>query len=488
MRSSGILLHISSLPSPYGIGTFGRQAYNFVDFLRAAGQRYWQILPLGPTSFGDSPYQSFSVFAGNPYFIDLDLICEGGLLAKEECDACDWGSDAKSVDYAKIFHSRFTLLWKAYLRFQDKDALAEFRKENADWVEDYALYMAVKAKMGLRPWTQWEDEIKLRKPDAVRFYQLHLANEIEYYVFLQYLFFKQWFALKTYANDNEVEIIGDMPIYVAPDSADAWANSEIFLLDEYKNPIDVAGVPPDGFSATGQLWGNPLYRWDYLKQTDYAWWVKRLQAAGYMHDVTRIDHFRGFESYYAVPYGDKTAENGEWRKGPGYSFFESIMARLGDMRLIAEDLGYLTEEVHELRRSTGYPGMKILEFAFDSREESDYLPHNYDKDCVVYTGTHDNDTVRGWFSSAPGEDVAFARRYLNITGDQNGTWEFIRAAVASVADLAVVQMQDYLELDSHARMNTPSTIGTNWRWRLSPGALTPKLAQQICEMTQLYGR
>lgn len=488
MRSSGILLHISSLPSPYGIGTFGRQAYQFVDFLRAAGQRYWQLLPLGQTGFGDSPYQSFSVFAGNPYFIDLVTLCEEGLLTNEECNAYDWGSDEKAVDYAKIFHNRYALLWKAYRRFQNKQALDVFRIENSGWIEDYALYMAVKSKMDLRAWTEWDEDIKLRKPEAVQQYKAQLADDIEYYIFLQYLFFKQWYALKAYANKNDVEIIGDMPIYVAADSADTWANSEIFLLDEHKNLIDVAGVPPDGFSATGQLWGNPLYRWDYLKQTNYDWWVKRLKAASHIYDVTRIDHFRGLESYYAIPYGDKTAENGEWLKGPGYHFFESILPQLGNIRLIAEDLGYLTEGVHELRRKTGYPGMKILEFAFDSREASDYLPHNYNKNCVVYTGTHDNDTVRGWFSSAPGEDVAFARRYLNITNDKNGIWEFIRAAMASVANLAVVQMQDYLNLDSQARMNTPSTIGGNWRWRLSPNALAPELAKRIGDITHLYGR
>jgi len=316
MRSSGILLHISSLPSPYGIGTFGRQAYQFVDFLRAAGQRYWQLLPLGQTGFGDSPYQSFSVFAGNPYFIDLVTLCEEGLLTNEECNASDWAGDEKAVDYAKIFHNRYALLWKAYRRFQNKQALDVFRIENSGWIEDYALYMAVKSKMDLRAWTEWDEDIKLRKPEAVQQYKAQLADDIEYYIFLQYLFFKQWYALKAYANKNDVKIIGDMPIYVAADSADTWANSEIFLLDEHKNLIDVAGVPPDGFSATGQLWGNPLYRWDYLKQTNYDWWVKRLKAASHIYDVTRIDHFRGLESYYAIPYGDKTAENGECARTP----------------------------------------------------------------------------------------------------------------------------------------------------------------------------
>ncbi len=488
MRSSGILMPISSLASPYGIGTLGNEAYQFIDFLKAAGQKYWQILPLGPTSYGDSPYQSFSVFAGNPYFIDLEELCKNGLLTKQECESQDWGGNAQYVDYQKMFESRNPLLRKAYEREKGGSALAEFRARNTDWLEDYALYMALKKEMKLKAWNEWNDDIKLRKPSALTKYREKLRSEIDFNVYLQYLFFEQWFKLKKYANENGIGIIGDVPIYVALDSADAWANSEIFMLDENKQPTSVAGCPPDAFTSTGQLWGNPIYRWDYLKENQYGWWVQRLRASAALHDITRIDHFRGFESYYVIPYGDKTAENGQWFKGPGMDFFDIIKEKLGHVRLIAEDLGYLTSEVYEMREKSGYPGMKVLEFAFDSRESSDYLPHNYTKNCVVYTGTHDNDTVRGWFHTANPQDIKLAMRYMNITDPQDGSWAFIRTAYASVADMAIVQMQDFLDLDSSCRMNTPSTVGNNWKWRLKSGVLNLELAEKIEALAKLYGR
>lgn len=488
MRASGILLPVSSLPSPYGIGTLGRSAYKFVDFLKEAGQSYWQVLPIGPTSYGDSPYQSFSTFAGNPYFIDLDMLCEEGLLTKEECEAYEWGDNPEQVDYKAVWDARFLLLKKAFARGKDAPEIGEFRKEQAFWIEEYALYMAVKSTMGNRSWTEWDEDIRLRRPAAMRKYREELTEEIDFYCFLQYHFYDQWTKLRSYANQNGIKLIGDIPIYVALDSADTWADTEVFLLDEDCRPIDVAGCPPDAFSADGQLWGNPLYRWDDLKKNDYAWWVKRLRHNVKLFDVTRIDHFRGFSGYYAIPYGDKTARNGEWRKGPGIDFFRTVKKQLGKMNLIAEDLGYLTPDVKKMLKASGYPGMKVLQFAFDSREESDYLPHNYEKNCVVYTGTHDNDTTAGWFTSAGRKDVQFAKKYLNIRRNQDGAWAFIRAAFASVANLAVVPMQDFLNLGSEARINTPSTLGGNWMWRMKHGAANEELAKKIRELTELYCR
>ena len=488
MRASGILLPVSSLPSPYGIGTLGRSAYEFVDFLKEAGQGYWQVLPIGPTSYGDSPYQSFSTFAGNPYFIDLEMLCEQGLLTKEECEAYDWGKNPEQVDYKAIWDARFLLLRKAFSRGKDAPELAGFRKEQSFWIENYALYMAIKATMENRSWIEWDEEIRLRKPEAMKKYSEELAEDIDFYVFLQYHFYSQWAKLRRYANENGVKLIGDIPIYVALDSADTWADTDVFLLDEDCRPIDVAGCPPDAFAEDGQLWGNPLYRWEDLKKDDYAWWVRRLRHNVQLFDVTRIDYFRGFSGYYAIPYGDKTARNGEWRKGPGIDFFRTVKKQLGKMNLIAEDLGYLTPDVKKMLKASGYPGMKVLQFAFDSREESDYLPHNYEKNCVVYTGTHDNDTTAGWFTSAGRKDVQLAKKYLNVRRNQDGAWAFIRAAFASVADLAVVPMQDFLNLGSEARINTPSTLGGNWLWRMKEGAANEELAGKIRDLTELYCR
>lgn len=490
-RSSGILMHVSSLPSPYGIGTFGKAAYDFIDFLKKAGQRYWQILPLGPTGYGDSPYQSFSSFAGNAYFIDFDILREEGLLYKAEYEGGDFGSRADCVDYGKIFKNKMPILHLAFERgkVRYKDEINHFREENKIWIEDYALYMAVKSHFGLRSWQEWEDEeIKLRKPFALQHYRKKLKEKIEFWIFIQYLFFKQWHKVKKYANQKGIYIIGDIPIYVAEDSADTWANSELFLLDKNKTPIKVAGCPPDAFSKTGQLWGNPIYNWEELDKKHFTWWIQRIKGNYQLYDMIRIDHFRGFDSYWEISYGDPTAEKGRWVKGPGMKLFNALRAELGNLPIIAEDLGYLTESVIQLREETGYPGMKVLQFAFDAREESDYLPHHYDKNCIVYTGTHDNDTVNGWLKTANPTDVQYAIRYLKLNKEEGYHWGFIRGAWSSVGKIAIAQMQDFLGLGSEARMNIPSTIGGNWKWRATKEQLSPALAEKILELTKLYGR
>lgn len=492
MRQSGVLLPVTSLPSAYGIGCFSKEAYEFVDKLRESGQSYWQILPLGPTSYGDSPYQSFSTFAGNPYFIDpIDLV-ERGYITKKQCDSYDFGDDPQYVDYAKIYESRFLLLreaWKNSKIAEDED-FRKFVEENSFWLDDYALYMAVKTSFKNVCWVEWDEDIKMRRPEAMKAYQKKFADEIEFYQFQQYLFQVQWQKLKAYANGQGVEIIGDIPIYVAFDSSDAWANPELFQFDGNCNPTAVAGCPPDAFSATGQLWGNPLYNWEYHKKTGYRWWMQRLEACYRLYDVVRIDHFRGFDEYYAIPAADKTAEFGVWRPGPGYELFEVMKRELGQKRVIAEDLGFLTPTVFKLVKKSGYPGMKVLQFAFDSREESDYLPHNYPHNCVVYTGTHDNDTLLGWYKVLNRQDKKFCNAYMNLNRarKEQVQWTFIRATLSSVADLAVIPMQDYLGLGSEARINTPSTVGNNWKWRMLPGAYTEELAEKMNACVKLYGR
>ncbi len=490
MRKSGILLPVSSIPSRYGIGTFSKHAYEFIDLLEMAGQSYWQILPLGPTGYGDSPYQSFSTFAGNPYYIDLETLVEEGYLTKEDCEAFDFGDNDRYIDYEKIYLSRFKVLRTAYhnSHIEEEEAFRDYVEENAYWLEDYALYMAVKNSFDGKSWTRWDEDIKLRKPEAMQRYREEYAEEVEFYKFQQYLFAKQWTALKKYANQKKIQIIGDIPIYVALDSADTWANPELFQLDDTLTPIAVAGCPPDAFSATGQLWGNPLYCWEYHKETEYAWWMKRIDYCYKLYDVVRIDHFRGFDEYYSIPYGDETAEFGHWEKGPGYDIFRTMKAKLGNKAVIAEDLGYLTDTVIKLVKKTGYPGMKILQFAFDSREESDYLPHNYGTNSVVYTGTHDNDTTLGWYTVLNRRDKAFAKKYLDIRSRKDVQWVFIRAAMASVSDTCVIPMQDYLGVGTEARTNLPSTLGTNWKWRMLQGEFTEELAERICDMTKLYGR
>ncbi|MGO1368376.1 4-alpha-glucanotransferase [Senegalia sp. (in: firmicutes)] len=489
-RNSGILFHITSIPSPYGIGTFGKEAYEFVDFLEKSGQKNWQILPIGPTSFGDSPYMSFSSFAGNPYFIDLDILNKKELISKKDYINEDFGDNIEEVDYEKIFDKKTKILRIAYnnARSKYKNEILQFKEENKDWIDDYSLYMALKDEFKLKPWQEWDEDIKLREEEALKFYRRKLENEINYHIFIQYEFFNEWKKLKKYANDKDIKIIGDIPIYVAADSSDTWANSEIFLLDNKNNPKKVAGCPPDAFSETGQLWGNPLYNWDLLEKQNYDWWIKRIKGNINLYDMIRIDHFRGFESFWSIPYGDKTALNGKWVKGPGMKFFNALKKELGHIEIIAEDLGYLTRETIRLKEDSGYPGMKVLQFAFDTREESDYLPHNYNKYSVVYTGTHDNDTINGWFLNAAKEDVKLSIDYLKLTKEEGYNWGFIRGAWSSVSNLAIAQMQDFLALESWARMNTPSTLGGNWKWRMKKESLTESLAYKIRNMTKLYGR
>ncbi len=491
MRASGILMHISSLPSPYGIGTFGKAAYEFVDFLATAGQRYWQILPIGPTSYGDSPYQSFSTFAGNPYFIDLDLLEEDGLLFKQEYAAIDWGSDEAHTDYEKLYQSRFKVLRLAFEHGFARDAakVAKFRQENAAWLEDYALFMALKQQFNGVSWEQWEEEIRLRKPEALGYWHGHLKEEIDFWVYLQYLFYAQWDALKAYANKHKVEIIGDLPIYVALDSADVWANPKLFWLDRNLRPKFVAGVPPDYFAPEGQLWGNPLYLWRNHRAEGYRWWIQRIRAATTIYDVVRIDHFRGFASFYAIPYGDKNAVNGKWVKGPGIALFKEIRRTLGERQIIAEDLGVMTEDVVRLLKESGFPGMKVLQFAFEPNWDNGYLPHNHIKNCVVYTGTHDNDTLMSWWETALSpHERQHAIDYLQLSEKEGINWGVIRGAWASVADLAIAPVQDFLALGGQARMNHPSTLGGNWQFRIRKGDLTEALAERIERLSGLYQR
>lgn len=491
-RGSGIIMHIASLPGKYGIGTFGNEAYEFGDFLKKAGQKYWQILPLGPTSYGDSPYQSFSAFAGNPYFIDFEILRKDGLLSKEDYDSVNFGENPEDIDYGVIFIEKFKVLRKAYENFkiQNSEDAEEFEEKEAYWLEDYALYMAIKSHFDLKSWQTWDEDIRLRKPEAIEKYKKLLSDEIGFWKFLQYEFYKQWENLKSYINELDIEIVGDMPIYVAEDSADVWANPEAFLLHKKTlKPLKVAGCPPDIFSATGQLWGNPIYDWNYMEKTDYKWWVDRIRQSLNLYDVLRIDHFKGFESYWSIPYGDDTAENGEWIKGPGIKVFNAIKDELGDVNIIAEDLGTLTEETIKLRNNTGFPGMKILTFGFDSDSKNPFLPHNYEKNFIVYTGTHDNDTVRGWMeTTAPKEQVKNAIEYLGLSKEEGYNWGFIRGAWSSIADIAIAQMQDFLDLGNEARINLPSTLGNNWRWRVKGSLITDDLAEKIKKLTEIYGR
>ena len=488
MRASGILLPVSSLPSKYGIGCFSEEAYEFVDQLARAGQKYWQILPLGPTGYGDSPYQSFSTFAGNPYFIDLEAFVKEGYLDKSDCEDCDWGTIESYVDYEKIYNSRFRLLRKAFENYdcETDQEYRKFVKENAAWLEDYSLYMAIKDSLNGISWIEWPTELKNREKATLAEEREKLAKVVGFYCFQQFCFFKQWTALKAYANAKGVEMIGDIPIYVAFDSADAWAQPELFQFDKENIPIGVAGCPPDAFSATGQLWGNPLYDWEYHKKTGYAWWTRRMANCMKLYDVVRIDHFRGFDEYYSIPYGDKTAEFGHWEKGPDRAFINAIHETLGQGGIIAEDLGYLTPEVKTMLAASGYPGMKIMQFAFDSREPGNYLPCTYPHNSVVYTGTHDNVTTEGWRQSASPEDVHYACRYLRCL-PEDLTEAMICACLASVSDMAIIPMADWLHLGAEARINTPSTQGANWQWRLDT-PLTSLLAEHIADLTTLYDR
>lgn len=495
MRSSGILLPVSALPGKYGIGCFSKEAYAFVDFLAAAGQKLWQILPLGQTSYGDSPYQSFSTFAGNPYFISLEALIDEGVLTEAECDAADFGADDTSIDYGKMYESRYAILRKAYERTElsGNADYERFCKKKQAWLDDYALYMAVKADHDAACWSEWEDEIRLRKPEAMEQYRKKLSDDIGFYKYLQFKFNEQWTKLKDYANAKDIRIIGDLPIYVAFDSSDAWANPDLFQFDEDCQPIAVAGCPPDGFSATGQLWGNPLYDWDHHKKTGYAWWVQRMAACYELYDIIRIDHFRGFDAYYSIPAGAENAVKGKWEKGPGYDLFAEIEKQLGKREVIVEDLGFITDSVRELVKKTGWPNMKVLEFAFDSRDDAganDYIPYVYDKNCVVYTGTHDNETLYGWLDNISSDDRAMVECYLDEKGADKKrlVHSLVALAMSSVADRCVIPMQDYLCLGNEARMNEPSTLGKNWKWRMSESHISDALAAEIRALSIIYGR
>lgn len=490
MRSSGVLMHLSSLPSPYGIGTMGKQAKQFVDFLEKAGQTYWQMLPICPTSYGDSPYQSPSGFAGNPYFIDLDILCTKKLLKKSECRSYQWNEKDDTVDYALLYKNRYDLLRKAKVRFFDNvpQEYGQFCEKEADWLDDFALFMALKEAHNGAQWSEWERPLKFREAEAIAKAKDTYADEIDFWKMLQYLFFEQWCELKNYANERGIRIIGDVPIYVAGDSVDVWTNPSQFYLDENLEPIDVAGCPPDAFSADGQLWGNPLFRWDVMREDGYSWWTMRLRKMSTLYDVIRIDHFRGFDSYYAIPGKDTTARNGVWRNGPGMELFRAVEEKLGKLDIIVEDLGFLTPSVLQLVADSGYPGMKVVQFAFDSRDDSDYMPHNYDKHCVVYTGTHDNDTILGWMKQAPKNSVKKAKEYLRMTKEEGYNWGMMCGAWMSSANLAVVTMQDLIGLGSSARMNVPSTLGGNWTWRALPGQINAPLANKLHHKTELYGR
>lgn len=489
-RSSGILMHISSLPGEYGIGNFGKEAYRFVDFLVKSKQKNWQILPLGITGYGDSPYQSFSAFAGNPYFIDLDELIDMGFLDSQDLQETYFGDNPHKIDYASLYNNKMALLKKAYQKSHHnlKEELQCFYNEHEDWLREFALFMSIKSQFNNQSWTKWDEEFKQFDSEKVRRFETEHGEEIFFWVFTQYYFLNQWERLKKYANDNSINIIGDLPIYVSEDSADVWANSALFNLDETKTPITVAGCPPDAFSATGQLWGNPIYDWEIMENNQYNWWIKRIKFSFELFDSLRIDHFRGFESYWEIKYGAENAVHGQWIKGPGMKLFDRVKEVLGDLDIIAEDLGFLTEDVYRLIEDSGFPGMKVLQFAFDPREESDYLPHNYSKNSVVYTGTHDNETTVGWFDSIDKSDFLYAVKYMKLNYDEGLHWGFIRGAWSSVSNLAIAPMQDFLGLDNSARMNKPSTIGDNWTWRMDKTALTDELAQKIAELTELYKR
>jgi len=487
-RSAGILLPVSSLPSKYGIGSLGKTARKWIDFLHDAKQSYWQILPLNPTGYGDSPYQSFSAYAGNPYFIDFDELCDIGHLVESDFSGIKWGNSTKRVDYATIFNNRESVLRKAFSRFNDNMALDLFIQEN-QWLNDFGLYMVIKDLQGNRPWFEWDKPLKDRRSAVTEEIQSKYAGDIRYHAFNQYTFFCQWKSLKDYSHGKGVKIIGDIPIYVSMDSADVWAHPEMYRLDDNNKPTAVSGCPPDSFAADGQVWGNPLYDWDKMEKTGYLWWIERLRKNFELYDIVRLDHFRGLESFFTIPYGDETAARGKWQKGPGKGFIDAVRAGLNDAEIIAEDLGYLTDEVYDLLSYSGYPGMKLIQYAFDDREAGDYLPHNYCKNSVVYPGTHDNDTLRGWVKTAPGPCVQKALAYTGACCRRCLPAAMIRLTLQSPSSLAVIPMQDWLELGSYARINTPSTLGgNNWCWRMSENDINPKLAQKIAAITTTFGR
>jgi len=488
VRSSGILLPVSCLPSPYGIGSLGKAARKWIDFLDEADQSFWQILPLGPTCYGNSPYQSPSAFAGNPSYIDLDTLYEEGLLKKAEFKDLNWSRTKKLIDYDTIGRKREGVLHKAFERFKGDDAIEAF-KAQSPWAEEYALFMAIRESIGMLAWTDWDEPLRKRQKAALLSAGNELKEEVRFHIFMQYMFTRQWQALHAYANAKGVEIIGDIPIYIALDSADVWAEPGLFQLDKNSIPTGVAGCPPDSFSAKGQVWGNPLYDWKVMAKTGYDWWIRRLKHSFELFDALRIDHFRGLEDYYAIPYGAITAKDGKWKPGPGKDFISAVKAALPDRRVIAEDLGYLTESVKELVAFSGYPSMKVLQFAFDTRVTGEYRPFTYGKNSVVYPGTHDNDTLKGWCKAATEASVKKAMDYIGVDRVSELPAAMLRVTMQCNSDLAVILMQDWLGLGSEARINTPSTVcGRNWRWRLGENDLNNRLAASISHMTSLYGR
>lgn len=489
-RQSGILLPISALPSKYGIGDFGKAAYSFIDFLEASKQKNWQILPLGVTSYGDSPYQCVSSYAGNPYFIDLEELVELGYLTDKEINKVDFGDDPESVDYAKLYINKYEILKIAYVNSKDqlKEALEDFYIKNKFWLREFALFMTLKKAHEDKTWQEWEEDYKHFKNPQVEQFALDHQDDLYFWVFTQYMFIRQWEELKLYANKKGIKIIGDLPIYVASDSSDVWANPDLFDLDEEFYTKTVAGVPPDDFTDMGQLWGNPLYDWEAIKKYNYKFWIDRIRFNLYLYDVLRIDHFKGFESYWEVPYGALTAVGGRWVKGPGYELFETIKEELGELDIIAEDLGFQTPEVLDLMEKVGFPGMKILQFGFDPFGDSDNLPHNYKNNLVVYTGTHDNKTVRDWYQTAPDLEKKYAIDYLGLNEEEGYNWGLIKGIWSSVAYLAIGQLQDFLNLGEEARMNTPATLGGNWTWRFKEEALNKELSDRIANITLTYRR
>lgn len=502
-RNAGILMPVSSLPSPYGIGTFGKAAFEFVDFIKDINHKYWQVLPLGPTTYGDSPYQSFSAFAGNPYFIDLDILIEEELLLKSEVLVMDWGEDDRYVSYEKLYTSRNAVLRLAYERFkclysESKKTLGKglpiykqfdnFVEQNGDWIEDYSLFMALKGHFDNVSWGEWDEDIKFRKPSAILRYKEELADEIGFWQFVQYEFFKQWTQLKSYANSIGIEIIGDIPIYMGYDSADVWANQDDFQLDENLSPVKVAGVPPDAFSSTGQKWGNPLYDYDKMEKDGFSWWRKRMKASSKLYDVIRIDHFLGIVKYYTIPAANEDAREGEYKIGPGQKLLDVINEAIGDKKIIAEDLGVVLPEVDELLDNNGYPGMKVLEFAFGGDRKNPHLPYNYHENMVCYGGTHDNETLLGFFEDRNDWELGYAYDYLDTRDKRKMVDQVFRAAYSSVAVLTIFAVQDILKLGNWARMNFPSSLGDNWKWRMQKGQLGQQEINDMRYLASVFDR
>lgn len=487
-RRSGILMHISSLSGKYGIGDLGPAAYEFIDFLSQAGQDYWQILPLGITSYGDSPYQSFSAFAGNPYFIDLDPLIKAGYLDEEEVRQVDLGQNPKKIDYEKLYDNKMPLLRRAYenSKLQLKEQLDKFYQQEKEWLRDFALFMALKDNFDKKSWLEWPADYRDYKSKQVQAFEKENQEAIFFWVFSQYYFYQQWQKLKAYANKKEIKIMGDLPIYVAEDSCDLWSNPQLFKVDKNLQPRKVAGVPPDAFSDQGQLWGNPIYDWQAMEKDNYSWWVQRIRHSFELFDSLRIDHFRAFHSYWEIDWTADHAKEGVWQEGPGLKFFEKIHQALGPLDIIAEDLGIRSPELEAFVEASGFPSMKVLQFGLSPGLDSEHLPHNYSNNMVVYTGTHDNQPILDWLDQARDEEFAFAKDYLRINGQEGANWAFIRGIWSSVAYLAIAPMQDFLGLGEEARMNKPSSLGGNWQWRIGENQLTDKLAEKIKDLTDLY--